>query len=322
MNKQMNAFFMTIGALLLSATLLPLSELAAADEPATPVPPTNRLYLDSLTVARYNPLGLITRNRLMYSRRLVDSGSVLLRDTFFAAGVGFRLTPSNFHGGPIIELQPLTIFHCRFGYEYVRYFVSFDNMQSFPTSEAHYADSHRKKAGKDPYATGGHHYYAEPSFQIKFGPVAAKTTFSLEYWDMGLRKKWNSRAADLRNINSYYNLYLGARRDKFFYEPTLDSLVLNESFMWTNDTNLVYSKDRLTVGARFSGVFTGYGNDQMRIGPIFAWSFNTKDYTSFNRPTLLVIVQWYVVHPSKLGPLPYVLLGFSFNTDFLKRPAN
>jgi hypothetical protein len=74
----------------------------------------------------------------------------------------------------------------------------------------------------------------------------------------------------------------------------------------------------LAVGARFSGVFPGYGNQQMRLGPVFSWSFTTKEYTTFNKPTLLAIVQWHIIHQSRKGPIPYVLLGFSFSSDFLK----
>jgi hypothetical protein len=51
--------------------------------------------------------------------------------------------------------------------------------------------------------------------------------------------------------------------------------------------------------------------------PIVAFSFNTREYSSFNKPTLLAIVNWYLDHPNREGALPYVLIGFSFSSDFL-----
>ena len=91
-------------------------------EPEVQVPPQNRLYLASLTIMRYNPLGLETQNRLMYSRRLADSTSPLFRDTFFAMGLMTKLNPAYLKVGPLIDFQPIGIFNLRLGYEYLRYF--------------------------------------------------------------------------------------------------------------------------------------------------------------------------------------------------------
>jgi hypothetical protein len=72
---------------------------------------------------------------------------------------------------------------------------------------------------------------------------------------------------------------------------------------------------RLIAGLRYSAVFPGTESSHHRLGPIVAWSFHTRDYTGFNKPTLLAIFGWYLDHPNREGALPYMLLGFSFTSD-------
>jgi hypothetical protein len=108
--------------------------------------------------------------------------------------------------------------------------------------------------------------------------------------------------------------------------------VPDKGWILANDTDLVYTAGRLTVGARFSGVWPLYGkshfsaagepagfggNSHMRLGPVVAFSFTTRENSSFNKPTLLAMAGWYLDHPSREGGLPYLLLGFSFSSDLL-----
>ena len=76
----------------------------------------------------------------------------------------------------------------------------------------------------------------------------------------------------------------------------------------------IYGKDQFGATGEPAGFA---GNSHMRLGPIVAFSFNTREYSSFDKPTLLAIVNWYLDHPNREGALPYVLLGFSFSSDFL-----
>jgi hypothetical protein len=192
-------------------------------------PPLNRVYLDSLTVARYNPLGLVERVRLMYSRRLINSTNPILRDTFFAIGAGLRVSPSTLYFGPVIEFQPIGILNFRVSYEYVRFFKTFDNLQSYPVAKARYSDRERDKSKGNAYASYGHHVIAEPSLQFKISYFALKSTFGLEYFAVHLRRKFDYR---------YWNVDM--HKDKFFYESTQDSLTPNYKFVWSNDTNLMF----------------------------------------------------------------------------------
>lgn len=269
-------------------------EPTVVEETAEQELPKSRLYLASLTAARYHPIGLETQNRLMYSHMLYESESMIMRDNFFKAGPSLKLNPAYLKVGPLIDLQPIAILHLRLGYEFVYYFGTFGYLQSYPDPDSDYSDKERKKTNHESYDTKGHHLFAETTLQMRISHFVARSKFSFAYWNV-----------DLTDDHGY------------FYDATLDTLIPNKKFMWTNDTDLLFMRKNLVVGVRYSGVFPLTEAGHQRIGPIFAWSFHTRDYTRFNRPTLLCILGWYVEHQNRVGGIPYVLVGFSFSTDFL-----
>jgi hypothetical protein len=277
-------------------TILCLSPVSGDELPgdAPADPPRARLYLSSLTVGRYNPLGLSAQHRLMYSLRLFDSRSPLFRDTFLALGPSLKINPTNIKVGPLVEFQPLALLNLRIGYEFARFFGTSGHLQSFPFQDVPYSDSYHDHHRSRGYAASGHRYFLEPTLQMKAGPVAARTIFTLEYWTMDLR-----------------------RGDRFFYDPTLDSILPLGEPVWSNDTDLLYIGGRLILGVRWSAVFPGSREYHMRVGPVVAWSFNTREYTLFNRPTVLMVLGWYLRHPGRGGWAPYGVIGFSFSSDFL-----
>ncbi len=281
----------------LFAVPAPAQEKAA--ETAFQAPPQNRLYLASLSIVRYNPLGLETQNRLMYARRLADSTSPLFRDTFFAGGLSTKLNPAYLKIGPLIDFQPIGIFNLRLGYEYLRYFGTMGSLQSAPNADGNFSDDAREDTEDDAYSTGGHHFFAEPTLQMKVGKIAVRSKFAFEYWDL-----------DLEDDHEY------------FYDATLDTLVPDKKMLWSNDSDLLYMSGQLTLGVRYSAVFPGNDLQHMRVGPLLAWSFHTRDYSSFNKPTLLMILGWYFKHPDRVGAVPYVLVGFSFSSDLMGAKAD
>ncbi|RPI91573.1 MAG: hypothetical protein EHM32_10435 [Spirochaetales bacterium] len=281
----------------LFAVPAPAQEKAA--ETAFQAPPQNRLYLASLSIVRYNPLGLETQNRLMYARRLADSTSPLFRDTFFAGGLSTKLNPAYLKIGPLIDFQPIGIFNLRLGYEYLRYFGTMGYLQSAPNADGNFSDDAREDTEDDAYSTGGHHFFAEPTLQMKVGKIAVRSKFAFEYWDLDLEDD-----------------------DEYFYDATLDTLVPDKKMLWSNDSDLLYMSGQLTLGVRYSAVFPGNDLQHMRVGPLLAWSFHTRDYSSFNKPTLLMILGWYFKHPDRVGAVPYVLVGFSFSSDLMGAKAD
>ncbi|MCY1041234.1 hypothetical protein OV208_07875 [Corallococcus sp. bb12-1] len=304
--------------------LLGLTAPATAQQPEPPITenvpppvllppmPERRVYFTTLNVFRYNPLGLESQNRLVYQKRLFDSPSLLLRDTYASAAAGLKLSPAFFKVGPIVELQPVAVFNLRAGYEYVQFFGTFGSVQSYPDSFQNYDDDVRDVTNDQAYGTSGHHFFLEPTLQAKVKSVALRTKMAFEYWNVDLRD--------------------GGPRGTF-YDPTLDTLVPGKGWVLANDTDVIWMNGRWTLGARFSAVWPSYDDDanaveplpgrtlptnsHMRVGPIVAYAFDTRPGGFMNKPTALLIAGWYLTHENRTSAMPYLLAGFSFSTELL-----
>ncbi|NOK33526.1 hypothetical protein HMI49_09980, partial [Corallococcus exercitus] len=280
--------------------------------PVQPPLPERRVYFTTLNVVRYNPLGLESQNRLVYQKRLFDSPSMLLRDTYASAGASLKLSPAFFKLGPVVELQPVAMFNLRAGYEYVQYFGTFGSIQSYPDSFQPYDDDLRSQTNDAAYGTSGHHFFVEPMLQAKVKSVALRTKLAIEYWNVSLRDG-------------------GARGT--FYDPTLDTLVPGKGWVLANDTDLLWLAGQWTLGARLSAVWPRYDEDasaveplpgrtlptnqHVRVGPIVAYAFDTKPGGVMTKPTVLLIAGWYLKHENRVNAMPYLLGGFSFSTELL-----
>lgn len=279
-------------------------EVTPASEPAPPalpVPPDLRLYFSTLELLRYNPLGLESQNRLVLQKRIFDSESMLLRDTFVSAAASLKLNPAYLKVGPLFEIQPVGMFHLRAGYEYLQYFGTFGFLQSYPQAGLDFSDDARDLTEDQAYSTTGHHFLVEPTLQARVKSVVVRTKFAFEYWNVSLRDGGTT-----------------------FYDATLDTLVPGKGWIFTNDTDLLWMSGQWVLGARFTGVFPRYegeaegmDNSHMRVGPMAAYSFHTREGTKFNKPTVFTTVAWYLKHPNREGAAPYVLAGFSFTSDFM-----
>lgn len=286
-------------AMLAGALALASGQADAADKP-----PPMRVYLSQLDVIRYNPLGLESQNRLMWERRLMDSESVLFSNTFSAAGLNLKVNPAFVKVGPQIEIQPIALLNLRATYEYMQFFGTFDYMQSWPEplDPALLSDDAREANGAEAYVTAGHHVFGEATLMAKGGPVVVRSKFALEYWRMNVEDG-----------------------DVAWYDATLDTFVPAEGWVWTNDSDLLYMRDNLTAGVRFTGVFPQLDGVQLardaadanhkRVGPLVAYRLHDDPERALTRPTVLGILGWYVDHPTRQGALPYILVGFSFGKD-------
>lgn len=294
------------------------AEAPKPDEPpavvAAPAIPKDRLVLNDVTVLRYNPLGLENQIRVGYQRRMFDSDSVLFRDTFVFVGLFPKLNPAFVRIGPGIEIQPIAAFNLRVVAEYVGYFSTFGFVQSFASPLEEYSDTKLyEERGKTNYATSGLHVSIEPLLQAKFGPIAVRNKFAIEYWNLAVRS------------------------GTVFYEMTADTLIPAKGLMLTNDLDVIYVPGSgLVVGARWSAVWPLYApgdfrpgedaasarNSHHRVGIIGAYTFFDEGFTRFNKPTVLAILSWYVDHRYRTGAdvsraIPYVILGFAFQSDLL-----
>lgn len=306
------------GLAVLASLAMGLSGTAMAEDPAPPAPPDTRLYLQDLSIFRLGPLGLETQNRLVFQKRLMDSDSALFRDTFVNGAVALKLNPAYFKVGPTVDIQPVALLNVRAGYEYMRFFGGFGYLQSFDAPallddgtspfEKSIRDAN-DEAGLN-YVTSGHHLFVEPTFQIKVKKVAVRSKTAIERWQMALD--------DMDGDGT---------QDTVFYDATLHTLVPASGFVIANDSDLLYASGKhLTAGVRYSVVSPRYDSDDamdggvMKLGPLVAWSFHTRDYSKFNKPTLLFVGGWYLKHPNEVeAKFPYLLLGYSFSSDFLNK---
>lgn len=309
-------------SVLLAAAVLAAPTVHAQPGPADP-PPRLRVALSNLLAARVNPLGLEDQLRVGVLWRLVPRSSPLLRDNFVYLGLAPRLSPAYLKLGPSVELQPLSILNLRFTAELVQWFGTFDTLQSFPSPLDEFSDTTRRQlddSGRS-YRPSGAHLFFEPMVQLRFGPIAFRNRFSLEWFYLKLRDG-----------------------DRAFYDISLDAMIQNHGLVIGNEMDLLWLQrfrrwptTQLALGARYSVVHPLYRSDayrpgetqhnpnsQQRVGPIVAFTFFDRGYTRFNKPTLILIASWYAKHRYRTGAdvsaaVPYLVLGFAFTSDLVVR---
>jgi hypothetical protein len=303
---------MTRAVLLLLGLSLPSQALA---QPSAPEVPQHRIVINNLFGARVNPLGLENQTRVGYQSVLYRNEGALYRDNFLFLGANARLNPAGVKVGPSVELQPLSIFNLRLSADYVGFFSTQGFLQSRPSPNADYSQT-SLDAGKEAdqqYATSGMRLAIEPLVQLRVGPIAVRNRFALEYWSMRLRDG-----------------------DRVWYDATLDTLVPGKGFNYTNDLDVLFlGRPPLVLGARYSLVEPLYAsrhlaegedltvdNSHHRVGLLAAYVFWDEGYTAFNKPAVLLNVAWYLTHRYRTGAevsqaVPYVVLGFAFQSDLL-----
>ena len=312
----------------LSLVVLGLSSGTAEAADTLRKAPEWRLGLTSLTVLRYNPLGLEEQLRIGVQKRLYEDEAPAYRDNFVFFGLAPKINPAFVKLGPSIEVQPVSFFNLRIGVEWVRYFGTFGYLQSFESAHDDYSDRRIKALREDTvdgkpndlksYGGGGFHFIVEPLLQLKFGPVAFRGKVACEYWSMDLREG-----------------------DRAFYDPTLDTAGPRTGWVFTLDADVLWvSEFGLLAGVRYSMVAPLYDkravrdgesieipeNTHHRLGPFVGYTFFDRGAVGFNKPTLLLIVNWYMKHRWRTGgdpdvpggaALPYIVLAFRFESDWL-----
>jgi hypothetical protein len=285
-----------------------------------PQPPHQLFYSDT-TVARLNPLGLISFFQLGYRKRLFLSNSVFVRDNYFGIGVTGSVSPAFARGGLLVELQPVPFVRLWASYEAVGYFGTFDFLPSFANANtADWSDSALGDAADDGrnYPGTGTQLTVSGTLQARVGPAVLRSVLRATRPDYDLR-----------------------RDDEVFYDIFYDILMANRGWMTTNDLDAFYiHQDRWTVGIRYTWsrsylperVMDPMGPEMgdvvtHRAGPVVAYTFFQKYKARYNGPTILLAVNWWLKHPYRTGEdvsqaFPYVLLGFSFQGDLLAPPSD
>ena len=220
----------------------------------------------------------------------------------------------------IVEVQPLTILRLYAQYDFIGYYGTFNLFSSFDSATADSSDTAIRDRADVPglanYATTGGILTLGATLQMKIGPIAARSLFRAAY--------------------ASYDVRPG---DRVYYDQLYDMLMPNHGWLVANDLDVLALFDvdefSFALGGRwsYSHSFFDEGHyapgedltnlpetDVHRLGPLFAWTLDRDPGSSFDRPTVIVIAQWHLVHRWRTGAdvnigLPYLALAFSFEGD-------
>ena len=268
------------------------------------------LGYDNLLVVRYNTLGLKDDFDLHLRRELLDGGHILTTGTYVGALLHTSFSPAAIHLGLGAELMPLAVLRLKAIVEWVPFFGTFDNVQSFPSPTAEHSDTERDRLGNAGagYSTQALYIKLAALLQAKLGPVAARSELTACHVKIALDQG-----------------------DTVFYEPEWDLLVQHGGWVLFSDTDLIYLAEfGLIAGARYSLAHAFYSGDAYvagesrsnpntpthRLGPVLGYRFESER-ERFAKPTLLLLVNWWLSHRYRAGQdvhqgIPYVVLAFSF----------
>jgi hypothetical protein len=272
--------------------------------PGPPPLPTQLVYT-SFTFLRANPLGLQSQLDLDWRIPLFNPGEdPILANNFLSLGVSPIVSPALARLGVTAKLQPLALLKLEARWEYLSWFGNFDLLQSFPDAGADFSDSGLRAAGQagEAYAADGWQLTLDAELRGKLGPVIGRNRFRAARVEADLRPG-----------------------DTVLYDPYFDLLLPGRGWFYVNDADLLLEVgEGLLLGARWAFMAADLPDGQdlsrattHRVGPVLAWTFFDTPGSAFNRPTLLAMVNWHLVHPWRTGQdvsqaIPYALLGLSF----------
>jgi len=268
--------------------------------------PRHRLLYKNLTVARVNPLGFQDAFELAYQYRLFDSDSILLRDSFVGVATTAMVTPAFTRLGIAAQAQPLAILYLEAKWQFAGWYGTFDTLQTFGDVTADFSDTALEMGQGG--ATTGWELDLIAELRLKVGPLVVRSRLTF------IRTEMTPPVT---------------ASDPLYYEPIYDLLVPTSGWSLTNDADalLFLLDERLIVGTRYSVGHVFYGADAAivpthRMGPLVAYRFFKDPGSSFDAPTALVLIQWYLRHPNRTGrdvsqAIPYVVVGFAFQGDLL-----
>ena len=277
---------------------------ALATEPLKP-PPDFRIYYDSLSVARVNPLGLQEKFNLHARWRLLDKPveSTLFGDTWASVGATAAATPAWARGGVFAQVSPISILRLTASYEGIGYFGTFDQVQGFADPATADYSPKALEAG-DPRAVAGTVLSLEGRVQAKVGPIAVRNT----------------------TLGARYNLAVDAG-DVAFVDQIFDAMIPTKGWTIQNDTDVLYVAGRFSGGLRWTHLAPQLDSEEARqraqidrLGPLLSYRIVEDRGSGFDAATLFLLPQWHLRHPYRAGQevsqaIPYVVLGFGFVGD-------
>ncbi len=240
----------------------------------------------------------------------------MLRDAAIGLSGVIGITPALTRVGVEAVIQPLSLLKLGARWEFLGYYGVLDHLQSFGDAGEDWSDTTIADLGDagENYATHGWQFTAIAELRLKLGPVAMVS--HVEFMHVGMRLRAG---------------------DRVWLDPNFDLLMPKSGWAVVKDTSLVaLIGDHLVLGARYSLSHVFYPDEsfatgsstggapgtQHRIGPLAAWKFFEDPGAVFDKPTLILILNWYLAHPHRAGQdvhqaVPYAVLAFSFTGDLL-----
>lgn len=309
---------------------LPLTGWAQGSPPPPPPPDGWRLMLSDLTIFRLNPIGLETRARFGVQKKLYRSDKKVTENNFFFLGAFPKLNPASGQFSLGGELQPASIFNVRVYYELQKFFGTFGFLQSFTSANANFSDNELAELADnpatEPQSRTVRHFSVQPQLMLKFGKIVVRSLLMLDHWDF-------------------------KTRGTLVYEPTFDTLLPKQGWTMSTDTDVLFMpRPGVVGGLRHTFVKPFYSGDHFdsaadeaaydgdnahhRLGFFGAYTFKDDGPSTFNKPTAILILSFYLKHkyrtgePSTLDPghdaddyrtraFPYLIVGFAFESDLL-----
>ena len=293
----MRLLALALAALLLGAAL-PVRAEESTSEPDERAPTTIAPASEPRAIGAWKPFrsqvavlsafpeGLDTQFEIGWKKKLAATDNALFRDSYLSLGIAPKVNPSFSRIGPFFSWQPIAIFRLNGGAEYVQFFSTFGNLQSFDSPRADYRDRVRAQHADRAYAASAVHATLEPLVQMKVGPIAARAKASAEYWDATL-----------------------APGDTVFYASSPDVLAPDRGWVVTETADVLWVPGNGFVGGlRWTQTRALYrdrdyrdgeratDNGHSRAGALVAWTPTNAPAWRIGRPTLFLVSGWYLDH--------------------------
>ena len=173
-------------------------ELSSAMDALEPAPlsllaPKHRLVYKNLFALRYNPLGLVNENSMGWAMRLYEKRGALFEPAYLGVKLHTFVSPAYSRVGPQVEFSPLAILNLTATYDFIGYYGTFNQMQSFGTPAVNYSDTQLEINDGEgaSYPTYGSMVTLSALLQAKAGPVAIRDNLKGYYTDFKLRDGGN-----------------------------------------------------------------------------------------------------------------------------------
>jgi hypothetical protein len=270
----------------------------------------HRWIYNELFAVRYNPLGLTNRFRTGYRMQLSHRPEAIFMDSFGSIQLDTEITPAFGYVGGRLEIQPAAIFNFWGSYGVVGNFGTFSYIRGFDSATEQYDDDTLDATKDQDYSAVGQRATLSALFQFALGGVAFRDNFQAHYRNVALKGTQD-----------------------VFYDATLDVLVPDAGWVVTNDADLlVLTEFNLKAGLRHTYTHALYRAEHLdggqnlntphhRVGPALLYTFFEDPIgASFNKPTVILLAQWWVKHRYRTSDkpgVPYLVVGFSFEGDFL-----